>query len=237
MRVLIISCLLVMLAGCNVTAPPSAQTPAPTTRSASITSPAAPTSTVVAATTAAQTTSTAPVRAINPQASDVWTQLQQRPLLLPTMQAGGPCPVTTTPGTTVSPDFGSAIGHSPVYAVGIGKQAKLYYGDVGAVNGWHPLKILWVSDRDYLGPILIRGQQLDGPHQLRFNQSDGLPEATMQLPAETRQEADGRSPSGWRHWPSYTFVEAPGCYAYQVDGADFSYPIVVQAVNAVPSAP
>jgi len=32
-----------------------------------------------------------------------------------------------------------------------------------------------------------------------------------------------------REWPGSTWVKAPGCYAFQVDGTDFSYRLVMLA--------
>jgi hypothetical protein len=34
---------------------------------------------------------------------------------------------------------------------------------------------------------------------------------------------------GWRNFPSYTRLESPGCYAYEVKGDGFSYVIVFLA--------
>jgi hypothetical protein len=36
----------------------------------------------------------------------------------------------------------------------------------------------------------------------------------------------------WRYGPSFTIVPGPGCYAFQVDGTNFSKVIVFQAARA-----
>ena len=73
-------------------------------------------------------------------------------------------------------------------------------------------------DRVYRGPVLVRGRQLDGPNELRFNRGLLPPREMRILPApQLRTE------------PSFTRVRAPGCYGYQVDGIGFSYLIVFEA--------
>jgi len=98
---------------------------------------------------------------------------------------------------------------------------------------WGFSKVLWLSSAGYAGPALIRGRQLDGPTEVRF--MEGVdPPAELQFP----MEGSGWSPDlepGWRQLPSYTRVRAPGCYAYQVDGPDFTEVIVFSAAEDVPS--
>lgn len=168
---------------------------------------------------------------------DGQTSLLQRPLNLPMLESGNDCPVTRTPGKQLSPDFGLAIGTGPIYATGtIGIEGKLYYRDSATVNGWRPVKVLWIGEPDYLGPVLIRGHQIDGPNELRFGETERQKDELF-FNEVTQAEANANSPSGWRNWPSYSYVRAPGCYAYQVDGIGFSYVIVVQAVDALPPTP
>ena len=89
-------------------------------------------------------------------------------------------------------------------------------------GGLFPLKILWVAAPQYAGPALVRARRLDGPGIVRFAQGDAAPQDELQLLDSAVTPTDG-----WRQWPSYTLVPGPGCYAYQVDGADFSYAIVL----------
>lgn len=71
-------------------------------------------------------------------------------------------------------------------------------------------------------PLLIRGHQLDGPHELRFSRYD---RDMLHPPAELRVVANDFIPS------TFTRVRASGCYAYQADGPHISEVIVFQAVN------
>jgi hypothetical protein len=70
----------------------------------------------------------------------------------------------------------------------------------------------------YGGPVLIRGRQLDGPNELRFD-AGAFPPREIRIPASRVQ----------RNRPSFTRVRAPGCYSYQVDGLAFSSTIVFEA--------
>ena len=91
---------------------------------------------------------------------------------------------------------------------------------------WSGQKVLWVVDPAYRGRILIRGRQLDGPNELRFEH--GLvPPREMHL--------IGRGPHTGR--PSYTRLRAEGCYGYQIDGAHFSRVIVFEARQVSPQQP
>ncbi len=111
----------------------------------------------------------------------VWQTLRQRPLHMPTGTPGTPCP--TAHGHLLATGEGIAVGSGPLYAV-LGqlqstgadqrqRQGILQYVDAQAygpgASGWGGMKVLWVIDVHYSGPVLIRGHQVDGPHDVRFN--------------------------------------------------------------------
>lgn len=162
-----------------------------------------------------------------PTGDAVAKMLEDRPLHIPTIAAGSSCP--TTQVKQVSADFGPAQGAGPAYAtIGAEKippHAVFYYADAQHFGteaqtnkGWGGQKVLWFINPGYKGLVLVRGRQLDGPHQVRFNQLD------QQLLLDS---TFGGTP--WPNFPSYTRLQAPGCYAYQVDGNNFSYLIIFQA--------
>lgn len=155
---------------------------------------------------------------------DEWAALRARPLKLPALAPGSPCPAT--PGQVVAPEYGPALGNGPAYPVGLGTEGVLSLAGALEEGGWYYAKVLWVSAPAYSGPVLVRGKQLDGPNDLRF-ESGPDPAAERQL----QVEADARSQSGWREWRSYTRLRGPGCYAYQVDGTSFSQVIVFRAAT------
>ncbi|MFJ2032794.1 hypothetical protein [Streptosporangium sp. NPDC087985] len=74
-------------------------------------------------------------------------------------------------------------------------------------------------------PVLIRGRQLDGPGDVRFDDP-----AVEELLLDPTKDA---LPGGWRDYPSLTRLRTPGCYAYQIDAAVGSFTIVFRAVGPV----
>jgi hypothetical protein len=193
-RVLILGGLVVWLAGCQL--PGIGATPSPTM------TPNPP------ATLTPTVTETAEWQAL------------RRLLHLPTVAPGAPCPAAQE--HSVSPDFSLALGDGPVYPAGPWVHGTYSIGNAVNLQGWYDLKVLWIARPEYSGPILIRGQQIDGPNALRFGLNGQLLLPEMKLPAGS----GGGSPSDWGNWPSYTIPRATGCYAYQVDGLSFTEVIV-----------
>lgn len=163
--------------------------------------------------------------------------LLRRPLHLPHLAVGATCP--TSPEKRVSSDFGIAQGNGPAYATigteAITSPAIFHYADAqhfdnGNANnqGWGGQKVLWFVNPSYQGMLLVRGQQIDGSHEMRFSGGFGDQPLSQQLALDTTL---GGSP--WPNTASYTRLQAPGCYAYQVDGANFSDVIIFQAVASV----
>jgi hypothetical protein len=151
----------------------------------------------------------------------------RRPLHIASIESGTACPVSK-PNPGIWSRLAPGLGPGPVSPVGLGEHAVLRYRSFDGSN-WGGQKVLWVAAPDYDGPVLIRGGRLDGVGAAGFNvNGDGQPLAELQLPPGS--EPGGTNRGGYREWPSYTRVRAPGCYAYQVDGTDFSYTIVFRAV-------
>jgi hypothetical protein len=85
--------------------------------------------------------------------------------------------------------------------------------------------VLWAVDGKVPGPVLVRGRQLDGSHLVGFDDP-----ASLEL---VLQPGEAVPSGGWRDYPSYTRLRAPGCYAYQVDAPSGSTVIVFRAVGPV----
>ena len=170
-----------------------------------------------------------------------WSALEGRPLHPPQLGPGGACPVSR--GHPVQ-QWGAAVGSDTVYAV---------YGTASSVNGvlqyadaqtfgagtnttdWGGQKVLWIIPSGYQGPVLIREEgQLDGPHRLRFNggilQALSADLASAPLLSELRLVGGAVSGQTTATWGTYLRLQAPGCYAMQVDGSSFTEVIVFRAV-------
>jgi hypothetical protein len=174
--------------------------------------------------------SSAPATTGSHGAATTLADLRQRPLHIEKLRAGASCP--TSRPHSLSPAFAPGLGDGPVYPVGFTKHGVLRFpypppkNSLFAGSEWGGQKVLWASDPKYDGPILIRGQQLDGSNQVRFGQGSA---AILQELAFRRHSAENWA-GGFRNFPSYTRLRGPGCYAYQVDGAGFSDIIVFRAV-------
>jgi hypothetical protein len=155
-----------------------------------------------------------------------WDSLR-RPLHLPALEEGAFCP--RSEGKRFAPQLGFGPGNGPVHPASLGPDGVMNYGGGREDGGWFYLKVLWAATPDYAGPILVRGRQLDGLHEVRF---EGGADPVREMRLENGGVIVGAS--GLRNWPSYTRVRVPGCYAYQVDCLDFSEVIVFQAVKAKP---
>jgi hypothetical protein len=180
MRLLAVSILSLVVAGCAVVAPSSAPSRSP---------------------------------------ADPSTAALERPLALPTF--GGGCQPSAA--HSVLPDLADGLGPGPVWPVGLEPPGA----SLGAAKDgvWHAVKVLWTAAPSYTGPILIRGARIDGPGTIRFSLDGGATQTDeLYLPPggpDPREEG----------WPSFTFVQAAGCYAYQVDGSSFSYSVEFALAN------
>ncbi len=95
-------------------------------------------------------------------------------------------------------------------------------------SAWKAARVTWVAATSYSGPVLIRGRRLGAPGAVGFGEGR-TPYDELQLLASG---AHGPSVQGQgRAWLSFTRVRGAGCFAYQVDGANFSRVVVFKAVG------
>jgi hypothetical protein len=106
---------------------------------------------------------------------------------------------------------------------------------------WLGEKVLWVASPDFTGHAIVRGGRIDAPGEMSFDltlsaSASGPPEHEMQFDTVNGRYVRpvGSAGGDWYNWATDTRVKEPGCYAYQVDGDNFSYKIVFRAV-IVPS--
>lgn len=131
----------------------------------------------------------------------------------------------------VSPAFGPALGPGPVYPITLSTITfEFPPGPTSpfADSGWAATKTLWVAPRRYQGPIRIRGRQLDGDHVVRFSLADGKLLDELYFKARS-SIARSKGAEHWRQFPTYTRLQASGCYAFTISGASFARTIFFRA--------
>jgi hypothetical protein len=157
----------------------------------------------------------------SPSAHAVDTLLQ-RPMIRP---SGAGCPITrkVTRPTSIT---GDVLGDGPARPT-MGPVLE-YTGDgpgsAFAGSGWGGAKVLWIAAPNR-GPVVIRGQRLDGDDRVAFDGTDGRPvENSIVIPPRP-------SAADWRDRPSYIRLRVPGCYSFQIDTLTGSTSIVFRAVG------
>lgn len=158
---------------------------------------------------------------------DPWAALR-RPLVLPVLGPGAPCPVSTIDTIidwrAANIFGGSGIGPGPVYP-GLGSDSSLAVRPDTQFGGpWLGQKLFWYVVPEYKGPVMIRGRRLDGPEWMRFG-GGRTPAAELHIWDDETVYWEGRPP-GSRGWPSAVRVRGPGCYGVQVDGTSFTRVVV-----------
>lgn len=167
----------------------------------------------------------------------------RRPLALPALGVGQVCPVSTGRDFPAGGGFlekFSAIGEGPVYLVGgptVSVELPPSPGSPYVGNDWSGAKVLWTVDASYSGPLLMRGQRIDGPQELRFDHylgaagypTDAVDQVAYPDLAYPQNGGGSQDGPGYRTYPSAVRLQAPGCYAIQVDGLGFSTHIIFEA--------
>jgi hypothetical protein len=152
----------------------------------------------------------------------------------------GCCEVTKPTHSGLAGIWGPAQGRGPVYPISERGILPVEFPPdpdwIFAGTGYGVAKVIWVAEPSYDGPVLIRGLQIGGPHRVRFTGQSSTDEPLgFATEAVARPDASKyRWQKGWRELKTLrmTAVRVPGCYAWQVDGIDFSYTIVFKVVDS-----
>jgi hypothetical protein len=183
----------------------------------------------------AATAASAGLSATSPTASPPpvpTAQLLARPLHVPSLGAGGRCPVSVgAPGGTKY--FGGDVfGRGPV-RVAIDNRGDVAKGriDLGTSTapGWYALETIWYALPSYKGPFVVRATRIGSRGSIEV-----VPGANGHEPGAGPLVVSAgptmNTYAGYRTQPGSTWVKGPGCYAWQVDGSSFSNVIVVDLV-------
>jgi hypothetical protein len=162
-------------------------------------------------------------------------QQVRRPLHLPTVAPGAACPISPRrnfPGGAGFTGPFPAIGTGPLYAAGLTPAGRLPVTPAGA--GRLTAKVIWVFAKGYGGPILLRGDRIDGPGRLRFEHYLGAANYPGSGPGTgphrqvlyVRGGLHASAPDALESEPDVLYVDGPGCYAVQADGVGLSQVLV-----------
>ena len=165
--------------------------------------------------------------------SQTMLRLAARPVRLLNVSLDNGCP--TSSGYRFSNAGFSGIGLGkrthPVHpVVAVSKPSLAMRGTLALrptpQGRWWVVKTAWFARPRYRGPWLVRGTRLDKEGPVRFGENPTTPMMAV-------GRAAAKTADVFRSVPGGTFVLAPGCYGWQVDGVGFSYHIVFQARRAL----
>jgi hypothetical protein len=106
----------------------------------------------------------------------------------------------------------SLVGSGPVYMTG---GSAIALSEQGRQGRYPLVATTWATDSRELGPVVVRGIDVDGAGVMRFG--PGLePPTELRLPVKSYEHAPDE-PIGWRIFNSYLRPSTPGCYVIQTD--------------------
>ena len=156
----------------------------------------------------------------------VTTQADRPALVLPRMSQR--CPTTSVHR---SPRFRFILGDGRIRLASQTEDGSILLLGNKVKERSYRISTLWTNGQDYLGPALIRGDRIDGPGSIKFEQDvDIEPFGPSLVGTPTEMHfARGGPPGGFSWSAAITLKGGPGCYAFQIDGQNFTEHIVVEA--------
>ena len=187
-----------------------------------------------AACTAVSSHPAAPERHTAPPLVGAIPALLNRSLHFPVLQPGQRCPAShgSSSMVTIGDNTGTEFGNGPVRVlIGASRHGVAVLLAHTSAPPWLGFKTAWFSVPGYEGPFVIRAKRLGHPGPVSLA---GTPAAMAPLVVPRGPTIDtvplGNGRPGYRSVQSVLWVRSPGCYAWQVDGLEFSEIIVVRAV-------
>lgn len=156
----------------------------------------------------------------------VTTEAQRPDLALPSM--GDRCPTTAVHR---SPRFRLILGDGRIRLASQTDDGSIRLLGNKVKERSYRISTLWTNGRGYLGPALIRGDRIDDPGSIKFEQDVDIEPFGPSLVGEPTEMhfARGGPPGGFSWSAAITLKGGPGCYAFQIDGNNFTEHIVVEA--------
>jgi hypothetical protein len=176
----------------------------------------------------------------NPETS---APLEERPLSLPVLLPGDPCPLSKGSAEIVPREpyifcagclwFGRGPAYFPLtFHDRQSEDAVFSLDEVPHSDSSYRVKTPWVSKPKYEGPILIRGRQLDGTgeHKLGFSTDPSGGHEQLQLTGY-----GGPDSTLWGFWIANMWVPGPGCYGVQIDTMPGTDIVIFKATRSEPA--
>jgi hypothetical protein len=171
-----------------------------------------------------------------------WFELRERPLHLPTLRPGASCPATPVTKMHIQLQTVTGIGDATIFvsSSNMDKDGVLHpqQGDfTHLASVYRGVLATWYIRLSEVEPVLIRGEQLDGPGIVRFDGGIEQPKFTDNL-LNGRTLPELLIASNPSHnapvtsWTTITRIADSGCYAYQIDTPARSMVLVFRAVVA-----
>ncbi len=166
------------------------------------------------------------------------------PFPVPRLRPGQACPTTAAQRFSNSYIGGISLGTVPVRP-DIANRVEFPHGRIvlgtTEARGWFGIKTVWFSLPGYTGPWSVRAVRLSGHGQIELGDEPtsrptgrgGSPFSSTAIvipPGDTPNTGFEGSGAGYRTDPRTTWISAPGCYAWKVNGIGFSQRIVFQAL-------
>jgi len=165
-------------------------------------------------------------QAVHAHASEndaLYAELATRPLNVPTVGAGDACPHSAV-GPIAVERIGSSLGGGPVFLT-LGHDGVAQFHSYDKSDGLYTTRIIWAVAPDIRSPVLVRGQQINGPNIVRFAYDGPATLDALRFgaaPDVPLIEAEDE----WRFAAASLGVAGPGCYVLQADGPYFSESVV-----------
>ncbi|MBD0328664.1 MAG: hypothetical protein ICV64_00960 [Thermoleophilia bacterium] len=151
-------------------------------------------------------------------AGDPWKPLR-RPLHLPSLAVGEPCPFSQVRRRQGVAD---ALGEEPPWVHPFPGGYLPLSRARPRRDGWFAYRVGWIAPRRLAGHVLVRGRRIDRLGPLRFAATaTARPRAELRLTFTASRRA--------RPHRAWLLVRSPGCFGLQQDGATFSGTLVFGA--------
>ncbi len=151
--------------------------------------------------------------------------LRARPLRLPTLPSGSACSATSSHFIDIA--NGDAVGDGPVYLYSA--HSSVFSRPVQSSSAqWGLAGQLWFLIKPGVqGEVLVRGHQVDGPHEVRFGAGD--PPAMELIFTAPAQAHPGDISNPWTIEFADVRLPGAGCYAIQIDSETATSVIIFHA--------